>query len=69
MGQGSNIGLVTLLSYVDVFVLWGLYLRATMLEKVAGFGKGSSWAVAGTVLGLWILIRVALAALGQMFGG
>ena len=69
MGQASSVALVTMLSFVDVFVIWGLFLRATMLEKVAGFGKGASWAVAGTVLGLWILIRAALAALGQMFGG
>lgn len=69
MGQGSSVAIVTILSFVDLFVIWGLFLRATMLEKVAGFSKGASWAVAGTVLGLWILIRVALAALGQMFGG
>lgn len=69
MGQGSGAGLVTLLSFVDVFVIWGLVLRSTMLEKVAGFSKGASWAVAGTLLGLWVLIRAGLAALGQMFGG
>ena len=69
MGPDSAAAIVTLLSFVDVFVIWGLFLRATMLEKVAGFGKGGAWAVAGTLLGLWVLIRAGLAALGQMFGG
>lgn len=69
MGPDSGAALVTLLSFVDVFVIWGLALRATMLEKIVGFGKGGAWAVAGTLLGLWVLIRAGLAALGQMFGG
>ena len=69
MGPDSGAAIVTLLSFVDVFVIWGLFLRATMLEKVAGFKTGAAWGVAGTVLGLWVLIRAGLAALGQMFGG
>ena len=52
---------------VVAVVLGVIGMRACAPGGVARRGRG--FAVAGTVLGLWVLIRAGLAALGQMFGG
>lgn len=57
--------LATLISTVDVFVIWGLILAAIGLNKTAKISKGSSWAV---VLILF-LIGVTFRVIGALFSG
>jgi hypothetical protein len=48
--------LATALGSLDLFALYGLFLAALGLRKVARLSSGSAWAI---VLGLWLLGVVA----------
>ncbi|REJ78425.1 MAG: YIP1 family protein [Acidobacteria bacterium] len=57
--------LATVISNIDLFVIWGLVLAAIGLRKVAGISAGSAWAIV-LVLNL---ILLAFRVLGAYFNG
>lgn len=68
--QGSEDAIVrTLLGSVDFFSLWTIVLLTIGFEKVARVSRGRATGIVVGMWLVWVVIRVALAALGQMFGG
>lgn len=61
--------LATMLASVDVFALYGLFLAALGMRKVARLSSGAAWTI---VLALWVvglIIRIALALVfGRVIG-
>lgn len=53
--------LTTLISTIDVFVIWGLVLAAIGLRKVARISSGSAWAVVLIITLIGITLRVVSA--------
>lgn len=60
-GSASPV-LATLLGSIDLFAIYGLFLGALGLRKVARLSSGSAWAVVIGIFLIGLLIRVALAA-------
>lgn len=58
--------LTTLISAVDIFVIWGLVLAAIGLRKVGGISKGASWAVVLIIFLIGMTFRVIGAFLNGM---
>jgi hypothetical protein len=56
----------TLLSSIDLFAFYGLFLAALGLRKVGKMSSGSAWAI---VLTLWIIGVIARAAFAGITGG
>lgn len=57
--------LATLLGSLDLFALFGLFLAALGLRKVARLSSGSAWAI---VLGLWLLGVIARTIISSVTG-
>jgi hypothetical protein len=52
--------LTTLLSTIDVFVIWGLVLAAIGLHKIGKISKGSAWAIVLIVTLFGLTARVLI---------
>ncbi len=53
----------TLAGFADVFVIWQVVLLAIGLTIVGKIRKGQAWTILAVVWGVWILGKVALAAI------
>ncbi|MCA1593473.1 MAG: YIP1 family protein [Acidobacteria bacterium] len=62
MSSAASPVLVTVLSALDLFAFYGLYLAALGLRKVAGLSAGSAWAIALTIWALGVVVRIIVAA-------
>lgn len=58
--------LYTLLSSVDVFQIYGLFLAALGLRNVSKMSSGNTWAI---VLTIWLVFNLGLRLVGAMFTG
>lgn len=58
--------LTTIISSLDVFVIWGLILAAIGLRKVSGISKGSAWAIALILFLFGLTLRVISAFINGM---
>lgn len=58
--------LTTIISSLDVFVIWGLILAAIGLRKVSGISKGSAWAIALILFLIGLTFRVISAFINGM---
>ncbi|QQS41883.1 MAG: YIP1 family protein [Acidobacteriota bacterium] len=58
--------LTTIISSLDLFVIWGMILAAIGLRKVSGISKGSSWAIVLILFLLGLAFRVISAFINGM---
>ncbi len=63
MDLKSMPALNAVVSWIDLFVIWGLVLAAIGLNRVGKLSTGASWAVVLTISLFFLAIRVAIAAL------
>lgn len=63
LGPDAPSFLVILLASLDLFALYGLFLAAVGMRKMADLSRSSAWAVVLTLWGLGIASKVAMTAL------
>jgi hypothetical protein len=66
LGSGSSPVLSALLSSIDLFAFYGLFLAAIGLRRMGRLSSGSAWTI---VLGIWVLGIVGKVGIAATFGG
>jgi hypothetical protein len=65
----TNKALLALLSSLDVFDIWIFLVASIAVSKLTTFSKRGAYGVVGSVWGVYILVKVILAAVYGSFGG
>lgn len=66
--SGNSIVMTTFFTGISVFTLWGVFLNATMLQKMAKTGAGVAWTFAIIVLLLGALVGAGFTAFAHSMG-
>lgn len=61
--------LLTILTSVDLFEIWGLVLCSIMLARSTRMSKNAATATVVSLWVIWVLVKVGGAAIGAAFGG
>jgi len=61
--------LLSLMTSIDLFEIWGLLLGSIMLARTTRLSKNASTIAVGSLWLVYVLVKVLGAALGSMFGG